>query len=74
MIRNLDHIHFQIEVKDLAGTVDFSAELKMVNGKKKFVNPLYEAKAYDWKQIFRAGKEVIDPAVAFARQWINEIN
>jgi hypothetical protein len=59
---------------DLAGTVDFSAELKMVNGKKKFVNPLYEAKAYDWKQIFRAGKEVIDPAVAFARQWINEIN
>jgi hypothetical protein len=59
---------------DLAKTVDFSAELKLVNGKKKFVNPTYEAKAYDWKQIFRAGKEVIDPSIAFAEQWIKELN
>jgi hypothetical protein len=59
---------------DLASTVDFSAELKLVNGKKKFVNPTYEAKAYDWKQVFRAGKEVIEPAMSFAQQWIKEIN
>lgn len=59
---------------DLASTVDFSAELKLVNGKKKFVNPAYEAKAYDWKQVFRAGKEVIEPAMVFAQQWIKEIN
>lgn len=59
---------------DLASTVDFSAELKLVNGKKKFVNPLYEAKAYDWKQVFRAGKDVIEPAMTFAQQWIKELN
>jgi hypothetical protein len=59
---------------DLAKTVDFSAELKVVNGRKKFVNPTYEAKAYDWKQIFRAGKEVIEPATTFAEQWIKELN
>jgi hypothetical protein len=57
---------------DLASTVDFSAELKLVNGKKKFVNPVYEA--YDWKQVFRAGKDVIEPAMAFAQQWIKELN
>ena len=59
---------------DLAKTVDFAAELKVVKGKKKFVNPTYEGKPYDWKQIYRAGKEVIEPAIAFAEQWIQELN
>jgi hypothetical protein len=59
---------------DLAKTVDFSAELKVVNGKKKFVNPTYEGKPYNWKQIYRAGREVIEPAIAFAEQWIKELN
>jgi F0F1-type ATP synthase membrane subunit b/b' len=58
----------------LAKTVDFSAELKEVNGRKKFVNPVYEGKAYDWKQIYRAGKEVILPAISFAEQWVKELN
>ena len=58
----------------LAKTVDFNAELKQVKDKKKFVNPAYEGKSDAWKQIFRAGKEVIEPAVAFAEQWIKEIN
>ena len=57
----------------LAKTVDFNAELKTVYGKRKFVNPTYEAKSYDWKQIYRAGKEVIDPAVQAAEQWIKEL-
>lgn len=57
----------------LARTVDFNAELKSVNGRRKFVNPTYEAKAADWKQIYRAGKEVIDPAVQAAEQWIKEL-
>lgn len=57
----------------LAKTVDFNAELKTVNGKRKFVNPAYEGKAYDWKQIYRAGKEVIDPTVQAAEQWIKEL-
>ena len=46
----------------------------VVNGKKKFVNPTYEGKSYNWKQIYRAGREVIEPAISFAEQWIREIN
>ena len=59
---------------DLSATVDFTAELKQVGNKKKFVNPVYEGKAYDWKQIYRAGREVIEPARQFAEQWIKELN
>ena len=57
----------------LAKTVDFNAELKEVNGRKKFVRAEYEGKSYDWKQIFRAGKEVIIPAMQFAEQWMKEM-
>lgn len=57
----------------VASTVDFSAELKTVGDKKKFVKAAYEGKSTEWKQIFRAGKEVIQPAVAFARQWLAEM-
>ena len=57
----------------LAKTVDFNAELKEVNGRKKFVRAEYEGKSYDWKQIFRAGKEVIVPAMEFAEQWMKEM-
>jgi hypothetical protein len=58
----------------LANTVDFNAELKEVGKKFKFVNPQYEGKAYDWKQIFRAGKEVYDVAKPFAESWIKELD
>ena len=59
---------------ELAATVDFNAELKQVGKMKKFVNPQYEGKAYDWKQIFRAGKEVIEPARQVAEQWLKELS
>lgn len=59
---------------DLSATVDFNAELKQVGNKKKFVNPVYEGKGYDWKQIYRAGKESIEPARQFAEQWMKELN
>jgi membrane-associated HD superfamily phosphohydrolase len=58
---------------DLAATVDFNAELKQAGNKKKFVNPVYEGKAYDWKQVYRAGKEVYNVAKPFAEQWIKEL-
>ncbi|HYC29856.1 MAG TPA: hypothetical protein VEB42_13580 [Chitinophagaceae bacterium] len=61
------------EFVSLAKTVDFNAELKTVNGKKVFVNREYEGKPSDWKQIFRAGREVIEPAIAFAEKWIQEL-
>jgi hypothetical protein len=58
---------------DLSATVDFMAELKQEGKKKKFVNPTYEGKAYDWKQVYRAGKDVYDVAKPFAEQWIKEL-
>jgi len=58
----------------LAKTVDFNAQLKEVGGKKKFVNPKYEGQSTEWKQVFRAGKEVVQPAIGFAEQWIKELN
>jgi hypothetical protein len=59
---------------DLSGTVDFNAQLRDVFGKQKFVNPTYEGKPAEWKQIFRAGKEVTDAARKFAHQWLTELS
>ena len=53
--------------------VDFTAELKLQNGKRRFVNPDYEGKNSEWKQAFRAGKEATESARNFAEQWIKEI-
>ena len=60
---------FLIETKE----IDFTAELTEKNGKKIFVKPVYERKGNRWKMAFRAGKEVVEPARAFAGQWIGEI-
>lgn len=57
---------------DLSATVDFNAELKESGGKKRFVNPTYEAKSTEWKQIFRSGKEITEMAREFVKQWISE--
>lgn len=57
---------------DLSATVDFNAALKESGGKKRFVNPAYEAKSTEWKQIFRAGKEITEMAREFAKKWIKE--
>ena len=58
---------------DIVGTVDFSATLKDVNGKKKFVNAAYEYKPADWKKVYRAGKEVNDVVKPFVSDWIKEL-
>ncbi|OQP63992.1 hypothetical protein A3860_21465 [Niastella vici] len=55
---------------ELSATVDFNAELKEVNGKQKFVNPDYEGKPADWKEIFRAGKDITEVSRKFAQQWL----
>ena len=58
---------------DVTKDVDFNASLKEQYGKKKFVNPAYEAKRPEWKMAFRAGKEVTEMTRAFAQQWLNEL-
>ncbi len=58
---------------DIVATVDFSATVKEVSGKKKFVNPAYEYKPADWKKVYRAGKEVNDVARPFVNNWVKEL-
>ena len=62
-----------LEFMEATKDIDFGAELKTVNGKKKFVNPEYERKDSRWKMAFRAGKEVVEPAREFVQKWIDEI-
>ena len=58
----------------LTADVDFKAELKEQYGKKRFVNPSYEAKRPEWKQAFRAGKEATEASRSFAQEWLKELN
>lgn len=58
---------------ELAATVDFGADLTERYNKKVFVKPAYESKNYEWKMIYRAGKEVYDVAKLFAEQWVKEL-
>jgi hypothetical protein len=53
--------------------IDYNAELVEKWGKKRFVNPKYEGKNTEWKQGFRAGKEVTEPARVFAQKWLDEL-
>jgi predicted phage tail protein len=53
--------------------IDYNAALVEKYGKKRFVNPTYEGKRTEWKQGFRAGKEVTETARAFAEKWLTEL-
>lgn len=58
---------------DATKGIDYNAELVEKYNKKRFVNPVYERKNTEWKQGFRAGKDVTETARAFAQQWLAEI-
>lgn len=53
--------------------IDYNAALSEKYNKKKFANPAYESKSREWKQGFRAGKDVTETARAFAVQWLSEL-
>lgn len=53
--------------------IDYDAALVEKYGRKRFVNPAYEGKRTEWKQGFRAGKEVTEQARAFAQKWLAEL-
>ena len=61
------------EFLDATKDIDFHAQLTEKNGKKYFVNPVYERKDYRWKMAFRAGKPAISAAREAAEQWMTEI-
>lgn len=54
--------------------IDYNAALVEKYGKKRFVNPTYEGKRTEWKQGFRAGREVTEQARSFAEKWLSELN
>jgi hypothetical protein len=58
---------------DTCGAVDFNAKLVGTGGSMRFVNPQYEQKPSDWKMCFRAGREPVEAAKAFATAWLKEI-
>jgi predicted phage tail protein len=53
--------------------IDYNAALVEKYGRKRFVNPAYEAKRTEWKQGFRAGKVVTEQARTFAEKWLVEL-
>ncbi len=53
--------------------VDFAAQTKEVNGRKKFVNGAYEGKNDVWKFCYRMGATPTHTARAFAQQWLTEL-
>ena len=53
--------------------IDYNAQLVEKYGKKRFVNPAYESKSREWKQGFRAGKEVTEYARSFVKKWVEEL-
>lgn len=53
--------------------VDFAAQTKMVNNRKKFVNARYEAKSDLWKFCYRMGAAPTNAARTFAQQWQGEL-
>lgn len=56
-----------------AATVDFSAPVERQRGKLVFTNPAYEKKDGLWKLIYRNGQQPTAVAVAFAREWLDEL-
>ncbi len=53
--------------------IDYNAALVEKYGKKRFLNPAYEGKRTEWKQGFRAGREVTEQARSFAEKWLAEL-
>jgi hypothetical protein len=58
---------------DACGTVDYGAKVVAAGGTLRFANPQYEQKPSEWKMCYRAGREPVEAAKAFATAWLKEI-
>lgn len=58
---------------EISSTVDFNAQLKTENNRKKFVKEEYEQKNDTWRRCFRAGKPAVDIARAISQEWLKEL-
>ena len=60
----------------LALSQDVAFDAKLVpggGGKMRFADPQYEAKSGEWKLCYRAGRDAVQAARAFATQWLRQI-
>lgn len=55
---------------DQSAGVDFGASLVPCGSKQCFADKTYQKKSQDWKLCYRAGKEPVDAARAFATTWL----
>jgi len=53
--------------------IDFAAQTKLVNNRKKFVNGAYEGKNDLWKFCYRMGPVPTNAARSFAQLWQSEL-
>ncbi|MGZ4787862.1 MAG: hypothetical protein ACXVZX_05035 [Terriglobales bacterium] len=59
---------------DLTKDIPYNAKLVPgYGGKMKFGDPQLEAKPSEWKLCYRAGKEPVDAARAFAADWLKQL-
>lgn len=59
---------------DMSKDVDFDTKLiPGGGGRMRFVDPKYEAKPDQWKLCYRAGKEPVEAARAFATDWLRQL-
>jgi len=59
---------------ELSKDIPFDAKLVPAgDGKMRFADPQYEAKPDDWKLCYRAGKEAVEAARAYATDWLRQI-
>jgi hypothetical protein len=61
------------EFLETSADVDFSAVLVKKGTHMRFANEDYESKPNQWKLCFRAGKEAVEAARAFAEAWLAEL-
>ncbi|HYK89436.1 MAG TPA: hypothetical protein VE398_11740 [Acidobacteriota bacterium] len=62
------------EFLELSKDIDFNARLASTpSGKKRFVDPKLEARSDNWKTCFRAGRETVEAARAFAQEWLKQL-
>lgn len=64
------------EFLNISADVDFNAQLLPIDqyGTQRFANPVYETeKSSEWKLMYRAGKESVMTARAFAKNWLEEL-
>ena len=58
----------------LTADINFDAKLEAIDGgKKRFADPQYESKSTDWKLCYRAGREPVAAARAFAADWLHQL-